>query len=103
MIRLFIIAQIFFAFLFSTCLAQENIVVQNLRCEDLRNPLGIDKTTPRLSWKIRSDKQGTEQKAFQVLVSSDVSLLNKNQADLWNSGKIMSSNKIMVSYKGKVL
>ncbi|NWJ49688.1 MAG: family 78 glycoside hydrolase catalytic domain [Bacteroidetes bacterium] len=103
MIRLFIIVQIFFSFLFSTCLAQENIVVLDLRCENLRNPLGIDKTMPRFSWKIQSDKQGTEQKAFQVLVASDVSLLDKNRADLWNSGKIVSSNNIMISYKGKVL
>ena len=103
MVRSFIIVQIFCIFLFSECFASENIRVYDLRCENLRNPLGIDKTIPRFSWKIKSDKNGTAQKTFQLMVSSDVSLLNKNKADLWNSGEIASSNSIMVSYKGKVL
>jgi len=60
----------------------------DLRCENLKNPMGIDKTTPRFSWKITSNKNGTAQKAFQLMVASDPSRLEKNQPDLWNSEKV---------------
>jgi alpha-L-rhamnosidase len=53
-------------------------------------PLGIAATSPRLSWKILSTINGTSQKAYQVIAASEIKLLNKNKADLWNSGKILS-------------
>lgn len=103
MIRSLIIVQFFCIFLFSECFGIENLKVYDIRCENLKNPIGIDKTIPRLSWKIKSSKNGTEQKSFQLMVASDISFLNENKADLWNSGKIASTNNIMVSYKGKEL
>ncbi len=103
MIRTLLVLQIFLVLSLSECFGNENMVIQDLRCENLRNPLGIDKTTPRFSWKMRSEKQGTEQKAYQLLVASNASLLDKNKSDLWNSGKITSSDNIMVLYKGNAL
>ncbi len=94
---------ILFFFSFSVLADKVFLNVYDLKCENLRNPLGIDKTTPRLSWKVRSSKNGTEQKAFQVLVASNQSLLDKGKADLWNSGKIESSTSILVPYQGKIL
>ena len=103
MIRSFIIMQVFFVLLFSECYGNENKGIYDLRCENLRNPFGIDKTMPRFSWKIKSDKNGTEQKAFQLMVASKVSLLNQNKSDLWNSEKTASSDNNLVSYKGVAL
>lgn len=77
--------------------------VSDLRCESLHNPLGIDKRIPRFSWKIESQKNGTAQKAFQVIVASDLSRLSEKRADLWNSGKIDSSASLFVSYQGQQL
>lgn len=74
-----------------------------LKCENLRNPLGINKTIPRFSWKISSLKNGTEQRAYQVLVASNPELLKKDQADLWSSTKIESSASILLPYQGKPL
>jgi len=99
----FVIACIAFAFLLSGYAGQKNLQVYDLKCENLRNPLGIDKTSPRFSWKIRSDINGTEQKAFQVMVASNPSLLEKDQADLWDSGRTESSASILVPYQGKML
>ncbi len=82
---------------------KSNLDIYDLRCENLRNPLGINNTIPRFSWKIRSIKNGTEQKAFQLMVASNPSLLDKDQADLWNSGKVESSSGILVSYQGEKL
>jgi len=99
----FVIICIAFAFLLSGCTGREGITIYELKCENLKNPLGIDNTVPRLSWKISSNKNGTEQKAFQVMVASTPSLLGKDKADLWDSGKTSSSASILVPYQGKTL
>lgn len=91
------------AFLSSGCAGGEDLKVFDLRCENLQNPLGIDKTTPRFSWKIRSDRNATSQTAFQLLVASHPDLLREGKADLWDSGKNESSASILISYGGKPL
>ncbi|MEI7902571.1 MAG: glycoside hydrolase family 78 protein [bacterium] len=85
----------------------------NLRCEYLANPLGIDVMKPRLSWVIEERGQGTgdgrrgtgdrgqRQTAYQVLVASSEALLKKDQGDLWDSGKVVSEQSILVEYTGK--
>ena len=100
---LFIIICFSFIFFRSGFAATENLAIYELKCENLQNPLGIDKTTPRLSWKIRSNKNGTVQKAFQVLVASSPELLQEGQADLWDSGKNESQSSIWIPYQGKTL
>jgi alpha-L-rhamnosidase len=65
--------------------------------------LGIDKTTPRFSWKISSKRNGTEQKAYQIMVASELSELTGGKADLWNSGKVESFASIFVPYQGQKL
>lgn len=90
-------------FSLSGCAGEEILNVYELKCENLQNPLGIDKTTPHLSWKVQSNKNGTKQKTFQILVASELSFLDEDKADLWNSGKIESSASILVPYQGKTL
>ena len=85
------------------CFVKHSPKVFDLRCESLQNPLGIDKTTPRFSWKISSDKNGAEQTAFQILVAAKRSDLTENKADLWNSEKVESSTSIFVPYLGQEL
>ncbi len=101
--RIHIISFAFLLLLFSGCTSKNHLKVYDLRCEGLNNPLGIDKTTPRFNWKISSPENGTEQKAFQLLVASDPSLLNEKKADLWNPGKVISGESIMVPYNGEAL
>lgn len=80
-----------------------DITVSNLSCENLSDPLGINTVKPRLSWKVTSKKNGTSQKAFQILVASDISLLEEKSADLWNSHKTTSSSGVLIPYEGKEL
>ena len=75
--RLFVFLQLCFVLLISGCGPKEQIVVDNLCCENLVDPLGIDTTVPRFSWQISSSRKGAEQKAFQILVSDDLSKLKK--------------------------
>ena len=79
-----------------------SLEAENLRCEYLTDPLGIDVTMPRLSWvigeanseilnpkfQIQNPKldipRGQRQRAYQVLVASTPDLLANDQGDLWD-------------------
>jgi alpha-L-rhamnosidase len=101
--RLFLISQIFIILLFSGCNDQSSLIIDDLTCENQINPIGIGTPIPGLSWKIKSEENGTSQKAYQVLAASDISLLNETDADLWNSGKTESSSSNLVTYGGDPL
>ncbi len=74
-----------------------------LRCEYLANPLGIDTRWPRLSWLLESDEPGQKQTAYRILVASTEEQLAKDEADLWDSGKVASSETANVPYAGRPL
>ncbi|MFX0087763.1 MAG: glycoside hydrolase family 78 protein, partial [Candidatus Hodarchaeota archaeon] len=78
----------------------KSLVINNLRCEYLINPLGIDVKTPRLSWIIESDKRDQYQTAYQILVSSNKDDLKNNKGDLWDTGKIDSDQTNHIIYDG---
>jgi alpha-L-rhamnosidase len=75
----------------------------DLRCEFLRDPLGIDVLQPRLSWVMTSRSRGERQTAYQIMVASTEALLKAGNADLWNSHKIETDQSIHVRYAGKAL
>jgi len=77
--------------------------VQQLRCEYLEDPLGIDETRPRLSWKLTSKLRGQRQTAYRVLVASSEILLARDQGDLWDTGRISSDRTSHIEYSGKPL
>jgi alpha-L-rhamnosidase len=77
--------------------------VTDLRCEYLKDPLGIDVTKPRLNWIITSSQRGEKQTAYQVLVASSKALLAADTGDLWDSGKVVSDQSVHVEYAGKPL
>lgn len=86
--------------------AQSNAIVSdiaNLRCEFLQNPLGIDKLQPALSWNNSDNSRGVVQTSYKILVATTEDLLEKNKADLWDSGVIISDKSQVVIYKGKTL
>ena len=75
----------------------------NLRCEYLKDPLGIEATRPRLSWIITSDQRGQRQTAYQVLVASSEALLKRGKGDWWDSGKVESDQSANAEYAGRPL
>ena len=74
-----------------------------LRCEHLREPLGVDTAAPRLSWALESRMRGDLQKACQVLVSSSLELLQSDIGDFWDTGKIEESTALSLEYGGEPL
>ena len=77
--------------------------IYDLRCEKLTNPLGIDRTTPMLGWKVKSASQADVQTHYRILVATSIDKLNENNGDLWDSGKIRSAEQIAINYQGKTL
>jgi alpha-L-rhamnosidase len=69
-----------------------------LRCEYLVEPLGIDATQPRLSWRTETDERDWTQTAFEVEARDA-----DTGARLWGSGRVESSESVLVSWGGKPL
>ena len=74
-----------------------------LECEARSNPLGIDAAQPRLSWVLESEEKGQRQTAYQILVATKLELLQAGQADLWDSGEVVSGETLNIAYGGKGL
>ncbi|MHB8508279.1 MAG: family 78 glycoside hydrolase catalytic domain [Candidatus Dormibacteria bacterium] len=79
------------------------MVPRALRCEYLRQPIGIDVTSPRLSWRLRSVKRGARQLAYRVEAASSAGALGAGHADLWDSGRVDSDQSQHVVYTGAPL
>lgn len=74
----------------------------NLQCEYLKNPIGLDTSTPRLLWQMDDNRNGAFQSAYQVVVGIDSVKVVSGQGDYWDSGKINGSVRL-ISYAGKSL
>ncbi|AEE96391.1 alpha-L-rhamnosidase C-terminal domain-containing protein [Mahella australiensis] len=79
------------------------IMPVDLKCEYAVNPLGIDVSSPCLSWVLESHARKQAQTAYQILVATNLELLGEDIGDLWNSGKIASDESIHIAYEGKAL
>lgn len=75
----------------------------NLKCEYLVNPLGLDVSKPRFSWVIPHYERGRLQSAYRIIVSAIRENIEKNIGDMWDSGKVESSQSVNVEYGGKEL
>jgi alpha-L-rhamnosidase len=97
-----LIAAVVFLPLFAVA-ALGAVKVTDLRCESLVNPQGIDAIQPRLSWILQSKERGRAQYAYQILVASSAAKLKAGQADLWDSGRVVSPQSVLVPYGGSKL
>ena len=72
----------------------------HLRTEYQIDPLGLDETEPRLSWRLQDDRRGARQTAYRVLVASSLEQLSADQGDLWDSGRVESDATAHIVYSG---
>jgi len=83
---------------------QESLITpKEVLCEANTNPTGIATTIPYFNWKNVSTVNKSHQSAYQVLVASSAEQLQSGNADLWNSGKVQSSQSVLIKYAGKAL
>jgi len=97
------ISRIFLGCLLASGGVRGATVVEQLRCEGLENPQGIDAAKPQLSWQIQSEERGAKQTACQILVASSAEKLAQNKGDLWDSGRFETDQSVRMPYAGKVL
>jgi alpha-L-rhamnosidase len=74
-----------------------------LRCDGMVDPLGVDATPPRLSWQLRGEGRGLRQTAWQVLAASSRQALDRDGADVWDSGRVDSAEQLHVPFGGRAL
>ena len=79
------------------------LTVDQLRVEDLAQPLGIDTAQPRLSWLLHADRRAQFQSAYQVRVASSLESLVSGHPDFWDSGKVVSDESFGIEYAGPAL
>jgi len=71
-----------------------------LKCESLRNPLGVDVSRPRFSWLLESPERGETQAACRILVSSEVDLCRSGTGDQWDSDRLETGRNFHIAYDG---
>ncbi|PRX53798.1 family 78 glycoside hydrolase catalytic domain [Flagellimonas meridianipacifica] len=89
---------VFLILIISACNKSSSIEVHTLTVEYLNNPIGIDRKSPLLSWKMSSDERAKSQSAYQILVASSDTLLTDVDADIWNSAKVSSSQNMNIRF-----
>ena len=77
--------------------------VDQLTCEYLKDPIGIDVAQPRLSWILNSRERDQYQTGWQIIAASEESALKEGSSDLWDSGKVRSDDTLQIPYSGKPL
>lgn len=80
----------------------QKISVSDLTVEHLENPLSIDATAPRLSWKIKSTLKNALQTGYEIRVGIDKNGLTAGKGIVWKgSGK--TSQSVLIPYEGPAL
>ncbi|MDA3957808.1 alpha-L-rhamnosidase [Oceanispirochaeta sp.] len=73
--------------------------INNVKCENLTNPIGIDSGTPRISWISESLEKEISQKSYEIEVSTDKEFTQF----VWQSGPVTSSRSHSIKYQGSKL
>ena len=74
----------------------------NLIVDHLENPLGLDNKYPRFSWQ-HDYRPDFRQTAWQIMVASSYGRLQEGDADIWDSGRINSSQSVHIPFQGTSL
>jgi alpha-L-rhamnosidase len=83
----------------------DKLIPTELQCEYQIEPVGIDVSSPRFGWRLLDSKhvRGQSQTAYHILVASSLDKLTEAGADVWNSGKINSSQSVLAPFGGQKL
>ena len=77
--------------------------VTGMLCENLKDPLGVVHPSPRLSWRILSERRNTMQSAYEVRVALDATDLTRGANLAWKTGKVASDQSVHLPYAGSPL
>ncbi len=80
-----------------------DVTIEHLKCNFRENPLGVETNTPSFSWQLKSSERNQTQTAYRILVADNGAALAKNNGNIWDSGKILSSQSVQVEGVFKTL
>jgi len=80
-----------------------DLSLYDLKCEYKTNPVGIDSAKPRVSWKIKSSRRGTDQSAYHIRAAENLNDLAASKNLAWDTGKVKSDQSTHVIYNGTSL
>lgn len=81
-----------------TAFAQK-LSVNDLKVEHLKNPLAIETSKPRFSWKIISTVKNTLQSSYEIRVGTSKTLINAGKDLVWKAA-ISGDQSVLVEYTG---
>ncbi len=93
---------LFPVFPFFTVSAASPDAPSKLRSFDKYNPIGTD-NLPYFGWYVSDPDDNEIQSAYQLLIASSISVLDSNNGDVWDSGKVNSRKQNYVHSEGKPL
>jgi len=100
--KIVVIAIVVFSIFISFNGGKNQISPENLKCEYLINPIGIDEFKPRFSWQLNAERNGASQKAYMLFIDTDSAEVADGKGKIWESGKVKSS-LMPVIYQGQKL
>ena len=77
-----------------------DVLIKNLSVDYANNPLGNDNIAPVFGWNLQSDVRGQLQTAYRIGVSHSKEDLQAEIYDVWDSGKVISSESVNIKYNG---
>ena len=83
--------------------AASSLAPVKLTCEYIANPLAIDSKKPRFAWQLESKERNQSQSGYELIVSDNMNDIQKSVGNLWQSGKVNSSQSVQVEYAGSKL
>jgi alpha-L-rhamnosidase len=86
----------------SVFFSSAQVKVENLLCEHLTNPIGIDIIKPRFSWQLSGNHRNLLQTAYEIRVGSTANT-NEVKDISWTSGHVLSGQSVYVPYSGSPL
>ncbi len=72
------------------------LIAYDLRCEHLTRARGLNTSTPRFSWSLKSGNTPARQSAYRILLRNGAGIV-------WDSGKVASAATQLICYDGPTL
>ncbi|MCC6286252.1 MAG: family 78 glycoside hydrolase catalytic domain [Chitinophagaceae bacterium] len=75
-------------------------VTEQLTCEQISNPLGIDTKAPAFSWTFGISGRNQWQTAYELIVSDNIKDITNGKGNAWSTGKVLSAQNLYIVYNG---
>ena len=76
-----------------------DVVITNLKTNDMVDPVGVDVVPPTFSWQMESDTIGQKQTGYSVTVARDAAFTDI----VWNPARENSGESVGIKYDGPAL